>query len=359
MVKLINAGFDNEWKLFSYDQWGSESYISVDPNEKIAVRFSPTFDGKITGVFFFPSTTVGLTGPLYAEVWSDNAGLPDSKLGNTVNFYQDKILKYSWNYIDLTGTGVSVYSGNDYHMVLYFTSGTTTYFRYENVSSDHRSSVNSGMGWSAFANDLRIRPVMTKDISALPVELATFNAAADGQSIKIIWETITEINNYGFEVERKESYNKIPTNNSWQKIFFINGNGTSNIPHKYSFADKYVKNNFKYYYRLKIIDFSGKVEYSPEIKVDFHTPVKFNLAQNHPNPFNPSTTINFELASKCNVLLKIYDALGNEVQTLLNEVKPAGKHKVEFNGTKLSSGIYFYKITAPDFVEIKKMILLK
>jgi hypothetical protein len=156
-----------------------------------------------------------------------------------------------------------------------------------------------------------------------------------------------------------QSESNAPTRTNWQKITFNNGNGTTTNSNRYSYTDKYLNNIGKYFYRLKIKDFNGKFEYSPEIEVDFYTPAKFNLAQNYPNPFNSSTVINFELAKKCNVMIKIYDALGNEVQNILNEERPAGNHKLEFRETNLASVFYFYKIITPDFMNIKKMILLK
>ena len=89
------------------------------------------------------------------------------------------------------------------------------------------------------------------------------------------------------------------------------------------------------------------------------TPGNFVLNQNYPNPFNPSTTINFSIQSSDFVSLKVYDVLGNEVATLVNEKRPAGSYNINFNASQLSSGIYFYKLQAGSFVETKKMILIK
>ncbi|NTV89597.1 MAG: T9SS type A sorting domain-containing protein [Clostridiales bacterium] len=86
---------------------------------------------------------------------------------------------------------------------------------------------------------------------------------------------------------------------------------------------------------------------------------EFKLEQNYPNPFNPATTIKYSIAQPGNVTLKVYDILGSEVATLINEEKPAGVYEVEFEASTFSSGIYFYKIQAGSFVETKKMILMK
>jgi hypothetical protein len=88
-------------------------------------------------------------------------------------------------------------------------------------------------------------------------------------------------------------------------------------------------------------------------------PISFNLAQNYPNPFNPSTKINYSIAQFSQVALKIYDVLGTEVATLVNEEKPAGSYEVNFNASQLSSGIYFYKLQAGSFIQTRKMILIK
>jgi hypothetical protein len=89
------------------------------------------------------------------------------------------------------------------------------------------------------------------------------------------------------------------------------------------------------------------------------SPEEFSLEQNYPNPFNPSTSIQYRVSSTSNVSLKVYDVLGNEVATLVNEEKPAGSYEVKFDASGLSSGIYFYKLQSGSFVETKKMLLLK
>ena len=86
---------------------------------------------------------------------------------------------------------------------------------------------------------------------------------------------------------------------------------------------------------------------------------RFYLAQNYPNPFNPTTTINYKIPKTSFVTLKIYNVLGKEIATLVNEEKPAGNYNVEFNAKGLSSGIYFYRIRAGEYVQTKKMILMK
>ncbi len=123
----------------------------------------------------------------------------------------------------------------------------------------------------------------------------------------------------------------------------------------------------KYQYRLKQIDFDGSFEYSNVIEVEICSPDEFNLSQNYPNPFNPSTKIKFNIPSVIAsgakqsemVTLKVYDILGNEIASLVNEEKPAGSYEVDFDGTNLTSGIYFYELKAGSFILTKKMTYLK
>jgi len=105
--------------------------------------------------------------------------------------------------------------------------------------------------------------------------------------------------------------------------------------------------------------FAGTLNYSLEIEVGVNGPIEFSLFQNYPNPFNPSTTINYSIPELSYVTLKIYDVLGNEITTLVHQEKPVGSYKVEFNGTELPSGIYFYKLSTNGFTETKKMLFMK
>ncbi|MDP3149145.1 MAG: T9SS type A sorting domain-containing protein [Ignavibacteria bacterium] len=182
------------------------------------------------------------------------------------------------------------------------------------------------------------------------------------------WETKIEINNYGFEVER--SQNSMITklqdwksngsqNPNWVKVGFVDGNGSSNLMNDYSFVDKSVPSG-RYYYRLKQIDDDRKYRFSKQVEVVINKlPAYFLLVQNYPNPFNPITTIEFAIPSANIVQVKVFNILGMEVATLLNELKQAGKHRVEFDAGNLASGIYFYKVVSGDNLETKKMILLK
>lgn len=186
----------------------------------------------------------------------------------------------------------------------------------------------------------------------IPVELLSFEAIKSTKSITLIWKTASELNNQGFEIQRRTSETNFET------IGFVNGRGNSTEITGYSFTDKDLSPN-KYYYRLKQIDFDGSFEYSNEIEVDFNVVSEFTLEQNYPNPFNPSTKISYQLPVNGKVSLKIYDILGNEISTLINEYKEAGKYEIDFNAINLPSGIYVYKLEAGGNSIAKKMVLAK
>lgn|GEM_PF-911651 len=200
--------------------------------------------------------------------------------------------------------------------------------------------------------------VLTVTGTIIPVELVSFSATSNGNNVSLNWSTATETNNSGFEVERRSHIELSRSMTEWGNIGFINGNGTTTETQSYSFADNDLSSG-KYLYRLKQIDFDGTIEYSNEIEVNVSVPEKFELSQNYPNPFNPSTKIKYQIAASSPVSIKIYDVLGNEVVTLVNEIQPSGNHEVTFDASSLSSGIYFYKLQAGSFVEMRKMTLLK
>ncbi|MDZ4712408.1 MAG: T9SS type A sorting domain-containing protein [bacterium] len=190
--------------------------------------------------------------------------------------------------------------------------------------------------------------------SPLPVELASFTSAVNNNDVILNWSTATEENNSGFDIERSSI-----VNNEWTKIGFVEGNGTSANQSSYSFHDRYL-NTGRYNYRLKQIDFNGNFEYfNLGSEVSIGIPDKFKLSQNYPNPFNPTTKINFSVPVNSLVKLKIYNVLGKEVMTLINEQKQAGNYAAEFNGANLSSGIYFFRMEAGEFVDVKRMMLIK
>ncbi len=194
--------------------------------------------------------------------------------------------------------------------------------------------------------------IIASESSPLPVELTSFGAECKMQNVELSWETATEVNNYGFSVERRVM------NEEWKEISFVKGSGNSNSPKSYSYTDATAPSG-KVQYRLKQIDFDGKYEYSEVVEVTIDAPAKFELEQNYPNPFNPTTAISYQLSAVSHVTLKVYDVLGREVATLVNEKQNAGVYKIAFDGSKYSSGVYFYRIRANQFIATRKFVLMK
>ena len=198
--------------------------------------------------------------------------------------------------------------------------------------------------------------------SPLPVELVSFTADLNEYGVKLLWKTATEVNNYGFEIERRNRPQNLLQGWDFQKIGFVEGHGNSNSPKEYSFTDLDALSG-TIEYRLKQIDTDGWFKYSNIVVVETATPKEFKMSQNYPNPFNPTTVISYSLPKASNVTLKVYNTLGQEVVTLINGNQAAGSYKVTFSATggaeNLSSGIYFYIIRTEANVSIKKMILLR
>ncbi|NNG27375.1 MAG: T9SS type A sorting domain-containing protein, partial [Ignavibacteriaceae bacterium] len=191
----------------------------------------------------------------------------------------------------------------------------------------------------------------------IPVEFVSFTAESDEDKVLLKWQTATEINNSGFEVERSHE-SGIGSQKNWENITFVEGSGTTTEVQQYSYSDRIEKPG-SYYYRLKQIDFDGTVTYSPVVEVDVTGPKEFALFQNYPNPFNPSTSIKFALPKQTEVKLVIYNALGQVVAELINESMEEGFHQIQFAAGDLASGIYYYRLKTSKYSSIKKMLLLK
>ena len=187
----------------------------------------------------------------------------------------------------------------------------------------------------------------------LPVELTSFVSFVNRNDVSLNWTTSSEINNAGFDIERKSS-----VSNDWQKVGNVSGHGTISTPSEYTFTERV--NTGTYNYRLKQIDLNGNFEYynlSNEVNVGIIS--SYSISQNYPNPFNPETKIDFNLPEDGFVSITLYDNSGREISSLVNESKNAGFYTVKFNASDLSSGIYFYTIKANGFSATKKMILNK
>jgi len=209
-----------------------------------------------------------------------------------------------------------------------------------NIFAKNSTTPNFGYDWMPAAS-----PV-------IPVEMSSFNAVSNRDMVKLDWSTATESNNRGFYIERSINEAK------YTSVAFVNGKGTTSEKTYYSYTDTKVPSG-NVTYRLKQVDFDGTYKYTGQISVNVSGPVEFSLDQNYPNPFNPSTTIKYSIPVDGMVTLAVYNVLGQKVATLVNEIVKSGVHEVNFDASKLSSGVYFYKVESSKFSAIKKMMLIK
>lgn len=207
---------------------------------------------------------------------------------------------------------------------------------------------------------------LTDQGNPLPVELCSFNANVFNRQADLLWTTCSEINNSGFEVERRDFNAVTAAFGSWVKIGFVPGNGNSNQQIYYKYSDLKL-NTGKYQYRLKQIDFNGNFEYhnlTAPSDVVIGTPNVADLFQNYPNPSNPTSKVDFQIPFSAKVSLKVYDITGKEVASLLDKELVSGFYTTDFNGSNLASGVYFYRLIANSnngnsFSKTMKLILVK
>jgi hypothetical protein len=303
----------------STSAWQWFGTMSVAPNGRIDVIWLDTRDNpgtNLSALYYSNSMDAGIT-------WSQNEKLSD---------YFDPHL----------GWPQQNKMGDYFHMV-------------SDIQGAH-------LAWAAtFNGEQDVYYSYISDTTNVPVELISFSAYTAPNIVTLEWSTATELNNYGFEIERSLD------RNDWRIIGFKDGSGTSSELQDYTYTDNLSDiESSVLYYRLKQLDLNGNFEYSNIIEVDV-TPATFLLSQNYPNPFNPSTTITYRLPVNSIVTLRVFDVIGNEVATLVEEQKQAGEYQVEFDASELGSGVYFYNLRAIDpsagseevFVETKKMILLQ
>ena len=207
---------------------------------------------------------------------------------------------------------------------------------------------------------------LTDGTNPLPVELCSFTASVNKRDVDLVWVTCSEINNKGFEIERR-LFNK--NNNDyypWIRTGYVDGHGTVNQQQTYMFSDIKLPAG-KYQYRLKQIDYNGNFEYhnltSPQ-DILIGLPVIADLFQNYPNPSNPVSKVDFQIPFAGRVTLKVYDITGREVVSLIDKDLEGGFYTAEFNGSNLSSGVYFYRLIAGSgdgshFSKTMKLILIK
>jgi len=210
-------------------------------------------------------------------------------------------------------------------------------------------------GSGPFGVPVHKRSVQLTVEEVIPVELISFNALADQNSVNLNWTTATELNNRGFEVERSI---KIQNQLEWVTVGFVEGRGTTTEAQNYNFIDRNIDAG-SYFYRLKQMDFDGTYEYSQRVEVEVLRPLDYALEQNYPNPFNPTTTINYSIPQAGAVRIALYDVLGNELKSIIDTYQDAGRYEVLLDASGMASGVYYYRIQSGEFNSTKKLMLMK
>jgi hypothetical protein len=250
----------------------------------------------------------------------------------------------------------STFVSSDIIVALSATQGVTVYVR---VVATDPINLNETITNTDTSNSSQTAAVSITGNVPLPITLATFNLISAPGSATLSWSTLSEINNYGFFVQKCDDLK------SWTDVAncFQPGYGTTVDQHIYTFTDN--TQPLGKYYRLRQVDLDGTNHFSDVLSdmatsVDPTTVVKeFALYQSYPNPFNPKTVVNSQLPVGSHVRLIVYDALGREVAVLVDEERPAGSYRDTFDGSGLASGVYYYRLTAGSYADTKKMVLMK
>jgi hypothetical protein len=217
----------------------------------------------------------------------------------------------------------------------------------------------NGVGVDMKANGLQTQAPITIANGMLPVELSSFTSASQGRTVVLNWSTKTEKNSNRFDVERS-----LVTNGTWSTVASVQASVLSNSTKNYSYSDTKLQSG-KYQYRLKMVDNDGTFSYSSVEAAEVSIPKDFAVSQNYPNPFNPTTKIDYQVPTDAKVIMEVYNIAGQKVTELVNQDMSAGYYTIDFGASKLSSGVYIYRVIAVDkatgnnFSSIKKMMLLK
>jgi len=334
-----------------------------DPAPHFMGGFDPTYlVGECRGMNSDGSVIVG--GSVWPFIWTGTTGM-QHVVADSSQYWGGQAIGVSDNgiivgYVDPSGFNyqgfIKMPGWSDIVRLKVFIEdslGITTFPNWYFAFGQAISADGNVIGITAYPPGSQIAHalVLTLD-TTVPVELTSFTANLIENNVVLNWTTITEKNNSGFEIQRKIE------SSDWETLGFIAGRGTTTEPSNYSYSDR-VKLSGTYEYRLKQIDYDGTFEFSDIAEIEVRPVYEYELAQNYPNPFNPSTLISFTVAQRSNVSLSVFNILGEQVATLINETKEAGNYQVEFNASNLPSGMYVYKIEAGNFVSTKKMMLLK
>jgi len=358
LVRFGGSGGDplnvttGDWYFFTGDGTqfsGNNTFVGTECFTGMRFQFG---NGTITTIVDSAGTWNSLSDEPFIQGVSHLVEIYGNNTTGTI-FYEylgtKSVAPNTW---DLYVDGVSY--GNDLYKVLIANNVNIDSWMFFGANN---TSANIFLDDFYYHNDIASFP--------LPVELGSFMASASGRSAMLNWSTLSEINNAGFEVQKCIKKNAGEDFSAWEKAGYVTGNGTVNFPVDYNFEDKNLSKGI-YKYRIKQIDFNGNFEYFyPQFgsELSIIPPVSFELKQNYPNPSNPRSKIDFSMPFDGNVSVKVYDVSGKEVASLADGYKTADYYTLDFDGSNLASGIYFYRVIAEGddqkFIKTLKMVLVK
>ena len=369
-LTLTSGDFDIYNKILTL---GSTALISGETNNNLIISTASENKGTVTA-------TRDLSGPITNYTFG-NIGITvttAATLGSTtvtrmftpVIVEQDTGIARCFTIIptnnsDLNATLVLRYFGNEIisdldpdNMILFLSTDNGLTFSEVTATNSWDSELKTGTltvtGLSTFGpNNIW---TSTDDEHPLPIVLESFTSTVDNRDVTLCWITSQENNNQGFDIEK---FDLSDSDSLWRKAGYIKGQGTKHSPTEYIFKEQKL-NSGKYKYRLKQTDYNGNFEYY-ELgnTVEVALPKSFELGQNYPNPFNAQTKIDFALPENSKVNIIIFDILGREIRTPVNQELKAGYYTILMNTNDLASGTYFYRITAGKFVKTLKMVMVK
>ena len=345
--ELYHPGTGNTIIIYGAHLTSGSDNVTQRQNEANAIRNSTAL--LVSGTYFIGAGDFNLvSGP------GENAYSILTNTGSSGYFIDDG--DFSSDYETFATPDL----GDRYDMILNALSITGTgYIRYNSgsfiVLGNINGSTDTNLPYETASDHLPVYADYDFYNNPTPVELISFTGETNGTQVDLHWRTETEVNNYGFSIERSSS----SPGTKWETIGFIQGHGNSNSPNDYSYTDLDIHKPDIYSYRLKQTDNDGTFKYSNIVNVNVTLPGNYYLSQNYPNPFNPETKIDFTIPERQNVTLKVYNTLGEQVAELLNEEKDAGNYSVSFNASNLPSGIYIYTLATQNRTLIKKMTVLK
>lgn len=366
IMEIESAPLSDEWVFStSIPGYTGSGYYEWEPDDGSNTIISPgkgklTYNIQITktGTYRFLYRTAAPHPTEHNDAWirfQDNPVEARTDAGDVIDLGQNTWFKVyqglggdNWNHAAHTQDGPhQVYAIIDtpgtYRLQV---SARSTQFKMDRLSLYHYDTVSYGTATNTGTGESQC---------LLPVELTSFDGLVDGDDVVLNWRTASELNNAGFDVEFSTS-----ADGPFSKIGFVTGGGTANEAIDYQY-----RHNISglagqtVYYRLKQVDFDGAFEYSDVVTVHLPAPVAASLHPAYPNPFNPTTTLSFTLPVEGKINLTIYDAMGRQVEELIDGVLPAGYHTRTFEATGMANGTYIYRLETPAQTLTGSVLLLK